>query len=318
MKKILVITGGSVKKLEQFREAIQKLKTKSQASLMLDVTLASFSQLEFFSAEKKGEFILRVGGKDVAEFNVVYIRLVGKRLEDASLLIEYAKQKTLRLRSGQGIRLVDKVYQDASFLPSTISKAMELKKLIEAGIRIPKTLFGGIKVIETKGEELLGFPFIIKGTQGRKSREAWAPNTHEELEKMAVALKEEEKQGKRFFAQKFIEGAQRTRILVVGGRVLGAITRPTKWRTRFLPKIDGQYPEPEKGQVKPVPKEDAEIALAATRAVSLDIAGVDIIHNDATGRPYILEVNAAPRWEAFKKDTGIQVEEEILKFLAKL
>lgn len=302
MKKILIITGGSVKKLESFREAIRRLK--------VDVTLASFSQLEFFSAEKKGEFVLRVGGRDVSDFNVIYIRLVGKRLEDASLLVEYAKQ--------HGIRLVDKVYQDASFLPSTISKAMELKKLIEAGVRIPRTLFGNVGVITKKGEELLGFPFVIKGTQGRKSREAWAPKDTQELEKLVAQLKAEEKEGKRFFAQKFIEGAQRTRVLVVDSRVLGAITRPTKWRTRFLPKIDGNYPEPEKGQVKPVPKEDAEIALAAVRAVSLDIAGVDIIHNDATGRPYILEVNAAPRWEAFKKDTGINVEEEILKFLAKL
>lgn len=302
MKKILIITGGSVKRLEPFVEPVKKLK--------LDVTLASFSEFEFFSAEKKGEFVLRIGEKDVANFDVIYIRLVGKRLEDASLLVEYSKQKNTRL--------VDKVYQDANFLPSTISKLIELKKLIEAGVRIPKTLFGGIKVIEEKGEELLGFPFVIKGTQGRKSREAWLPKDADELEKLVAILKNEEKQGKRFFAQKFIEGSQRTRVLVVGGRVLGAITRPTKWRTRFLPKIDGQYPEPEKGQVKPVPKEDAEIALAAAKAVSLDIAGVDIIHNDATGRPYILEVNAAPRWEAFKKDTGINVEEEILKFLAKL
>lgn len=309
MKKILIITGGSSKKLEPFREAIKKLG--------LDVTLASFSEIEFFSAERKGEFVLRLGERDVVDFNVIYIRLVGKRLEDASLLVEYSKQKGLPA-GRQGIRLVDKVYQDASFLPSTISKAMELKKLIEAGVRIPKTLFGGIEIIKAKGEELLGFPFVIKGTQGRKSREAWAPGTREELTQLTSELSHQEREGKRFFAQKFIEGAQRTRVLVVGSRVLGAITRPTKWRTRFLPKIDGQYPEPEKGQVKPVPKEDAEIALAAAKAVSLDIAGVDIIHNDATGRPYILEVNAAPRWEAFKKDTGINVEEEILKFLAKL
>lgn len=302
MKKILVITGGSVKRLEPFREAVKSLK--------LDVTLASFSEIEFFSGERKGEFVLRVGSKDVADFNVIYIRLVGKRLEDASLLVEYSRQK--------GIRLVDKVYQDASFLPSTISKAMELKKLIEAGVRIPKTLFGGIEIIKAKGKELLGFPFVIKGTQGRKSREAWAPKDTEELGELVADFRKQEKEGKRFFAQKFIEGSQRTRVLVVGGRVLGAITRPTKWRTRFLPKIDGEYPEPEKGVVRPVPKDDAEIALAASKAVSLDIAGVDIIHNDATGRPYILEVNAAPRWEAFKKDTGVNVEEEILKFLAKL
>ncbi len=66
----------------------------------------------------------------------------------------------------------------------------------------------------------------------------------------------------------------------------------------------------------PIPALDAELAVKAALAVKIDIGGVDIIHEDESGRPYVLEVNSAPRWSALEKDTGVFVEKEILKYLA--
>ena len=43
---------------------------------------------------------------------------------------------------------------------------------------------------------------------------------------------------------------------------------------------------------------------------------VDILHEDTTNKAYVLEVNSAPRWEAIAKDTDVNVEREILRFLA--
>jgi ribosomal protein S6--L-glutamate ligase len=60
------------------------------------------------------------------------------------------------------------------------------------------------------------------------------------------------------------------------------------------------------------------LAIKAAAAVGLDIAGVDIAQDDQTGRRYVWEVNAAPAWGAVAKDTGLNIEEEILKFLAGL
>ena len=65
----------------------------------------------------------------------------------------------------------------------------------------------------------------------------------------------------------------------------------------------------------PVPEGDARLAVEAAGALDINIAGVDIIHEDATGRAYVLEVNSAPRWDSIAKDTGVNVESEILKFL---
>jgi ribosomal protein S6--L-glutamate ligase len=108
-------------------------------------------------------------------------------------------------------------------------------------------------------------------------------------------------------------------VFVLGGKAIAAITRPTKWRKRFLNANEaGEYPEGEKMALHPIPKEDAQLAIKAAAAVGLDIAGVDIAQDDQTGRRYVWEVNAAPAWGAVAKDTGLNIEEEILKFLAGL
>ena len=61
--------------------------------------------------------------------------------------------------------------------------------------------------------------------------------------------------------------------------------------------------------------EAAELAVKACRALDIDIAGVDIIQEDQSKKNYVLEVNSAPRWEAIRKDTGINPEKEIVKYL---
>lgn len=298
-KKILVIVGGPERKIGGFSAAGKKLD--------LEVTTASFSDIEFLS---NGEFVLKVKGHDIAEFDVLYIRMVGKRLEEATLVANYAKEK--------GVRIADRLYGESLLLPMSLGKAVETKLLIQGGIPIPKTFFGSLKKIQEVAPRMFGFPFVLKSTTGKKARDVWSPKNHEELEELVRTLKTREREGTRFFAQEFIAGSQRMRVFVLGGRAIAAITRPTKWRKRFLEKAGGEYPEGEKRSIDPIPKEDAELAIAASSAVGLDISGVDILHDDKTRKPYVLEVNSAPAWEAVRRDTGLAVEEEILKFLRDL
>lgn len=297
MKKILVIAGGGTRHLEPFLEAGKRLG--------VSVSTASFSQLSCSSSDG---FAVRVADLDIASFDVVYIRLVGRRLEDATVLANYAKKK--------GIRLVDRVYEDSLLMPLTLAKSVETQRLLAAGIPMPPTFFAKLSLIREKGGELLGFPFVIKSTSGKQGKEVWLPKTREELEKLISELSELEKKGKRFLAQKFIRASQRNRLFVVGERAIAGITRPTKWRKRFVEKINGEYPQGKKELLNPLPQKDVELATRAVRAVSLEIAGVDIIHEDKTGKIYVLEVNSAPRWEVVSKNAGISVEEEIVKYLA--
>src|SRR3989344_6238520 len=150
-KKILILTGGPKSKLDAFIESARKLD--------LDVNMASFYDIEYTSKENSNRFILKVNGYDMARFDLIYLRVVGKRLEDATLVVNYAKQK--------GIRIVDRVYEKSLFIPSTISKAMEMKKLIEAGIPMPKICFGRLLFIKERAPKLLGYPYVVKSTSGK-------------------------------------------------------------------------------------------------------------------------------------------------------
>lgn len=281
-KKILVITGGGKRHLSAFEK---------------EATVASFSELNYETVEKGG---LMVGARPLSDFGVIYIRLVGKRFEDLALLVREAKLL--------GIPVIDRVFTHSGFARLPISKLLETKILSEAGLPIPKTIFGRLREIVEKGPALFGYPFVLKSTTGKQGHEVWAPRSKEELDNLLSKLSDEEKKGKRFLAQEFIKAPKRIRVLVIGDKALGAIERPTRWRKRFSQ-------EAVKAQgLREVPNKIASLAKDATRALMLDVAGVDILE-DMEGRFYLLEVNSAPRWEAIKKDTGLEVEAEILAFL---
>jgi len=296
MKKILIIAGGGTKHMEPFKLEGEKLGLK--------VVTASFSDLSYST---EGELQLAVKDEPVDSFDVIYIRLVGKRFEDVSLLVNFAKEKR--------IRIVDKIYEKSHIIRLPIAKALEVKLLSQAGVVLPKTFFAKLSEIKQKAPELYGFPFVIKGTTGKQGHAVWSPRNNEELEKLYQELKGKEKEGKRFLAQEFIDASQRNRVFVVGGKAIAAITRPTRWRRRFIAKVNGEFPEGKREALMPIPEEDVNLAIAAASALDVDIGGVDIIHEDATGKAYVLEVNSAPRWDSITKDTGVNVEREILLYL---
>ena len=218
-KKILIIVGGPKYKVDSFIEPAKKLG--------IELTTASFYDLNFTNVGAK-KWELKVDEEDISEFDLVYIRVVGKRLEEATLLVNYLKKYK--------IPVVDKLYADALFIPSSISKAAEHAKLIEGGIPLPPTVFGRLSYLQEKAEKLVGFPFVIKGTAGKKARDVWAPQTKKELDELIITLREREKKGESFFAQKLVSASQRIRVLIVGDKAIGAITRPTKWRKRWTKK----------------------------------------------------------------------------------
>ncbi len=293
IKNILVIVGGNKAKIEPFVTAGNNLGVQ--------VTTASFSELNFNSEDIP--FSLKVNNTDLKTFDAIYIRVVGKRVEDATLVSNYAQK--------HNIKIYDTLYGNSLLLPSSLAKTIELTKLISAQVPLPKTFFGSVSQIETQAEKLFGFPFVIKSTTGKKSREVWSPETKEKLTELIERLKVKERQGMRFFAQELITASERIRVFVLGGKALAAIVRPTKWRKRFG-EIDGR-----KMALNPIPPVDAALSEQATFAAGLEIAGVDVIHDDKTGKAYILEVNAAPSWKALAHDTGLFIEEEILKFIIK-
>lgn len=294
MKKILIIAGGGKKHLEAFK--------KEAGGVGVSVVTSSFSNLSYDTSDNSKRVILKVDDVDLKDFDVIYLRLIGKRFEDASIVVDYAKKNR--------IKVVDKIYKNSKFIRLPLAKGLESKLLIEKGVSHPKTIFASLKIISQKGPLVFGFPFVIKGTTGKQGNAVWSPKNSDELNILMGELLPREKKGEKFIAQEFIKAATRIRVLVIGGKAKAAIIRPTRWRKRF------DKGEPIRKSYLSVPKDLAKISQKATNSLSIDIAGVDVL-KDEKGKLYILEINSAPRWDSIKKDTGLNVEREILKFLKK-
>jgi len=297
-KKVLIAAGGGTKHLEPFRDAAKNLG--------IELLVAPLSSLEYETTDTKVDF--KIGGKKVKNFDVVYLRLIGTRFEEAAALVNYCIQHE--------IKVVDTIYGKRGFIRLPLPKSIESKLLTEKGISTPKTYFGSLKEIIAKGPEIFGYPFVIKGTTGKQGNAVWSPRTKEELEELPQKIAKNPKtKDMKFIAQEFIKSSQRSRIFVIGEKAVTGITRPTRWRRRFVDKVDGEFVEGKRETLSPVPEDEGRLAVEASKALGIEIAGVDVLKEDKTGKIYILEVNSAPSWISVKKDTGLKVEEEILKYL---
>lgn len=290
---ILILVGGPVRKLDEFKMAASELG--------IDFTAASFNDVNYSSEDENLE--VKVGERTISEFDIIYFRMVGKRIEDATIVANFAKSKN--------IPVVDRLYTKELLYPSSISKAHETMKLIEAGVPMPRTIYGSLKYLKEVAPKVFGYPFVFKSTTGKKAREVWSPSNPEELEEIYQKTLEFEKNGSRFFAQEFVKASNRYRVFILGGEAVACVAQPTKWRKRFNEE------EVEKGFVDPMPADIANIAKLAAKAADLDISGVDVLKEDETGRLLVIEANAAPSWNLIKKHTPFEVEKEILKWLIK-
>ena len=99
------------------------------------------------------------------------------------------------------------------------------------------------------------------------------------------------------------------RVLVIGDQTIGMERRrPGHWLTNIAQGATGHF-------ISPSPRQ-REIALAACQAVGCRIAGVDLLQDARTGQDVVVDVNAAPGWEALSAVSEIDIAALILKEVA--
>ena len=267
MVNILILTSGNISKLDNFKGRD-------------GVTLGSFSDINYSSDSPD----LYHKSDILNQFSIIYFRMVGKSLEIATLVANYAVKNN--------IKLVDSMYSNSLLMPISLGKSLEMFKLQEMGIKIPHTVFGSFDGLE--------FPYIVKSTSGQKAREVWLVKNQEELDE----LKNKFEKGKHYFAQELVPNARRIRVLVVGDKAIGAIVRETKWN-----KDDTKL------TLDPIPEDIEKLAVLSAKAVGLDISGIDILVNSVTNEMFVIEANAAPAWKLINKYCNVNVEDEIIKYI---
>jgi ribosomal protein S6--L-glutamate ligase len=180
--------------------------------------------------------------------------------------------------------------------------------LAKNDIGIPKTVFAKQprdvqNLIKTVG----GPPLIVKlleGTQGLGVVLAETKTAAKSVIEAFYGL------NANILVQEFIKeaGGSDIRVIVVGGKVIAAYKRQGQegeFRSNLHRGGEGV-------KVKLSAKEK-KTAIAATKALGLNIAGVDMLRSERG--PLVLEVNSSPGFEGVERVTGVDVADQIIAFV---
>lgn len=151
----------------------------------------------------------------------------------------------------------------------------------------------------------INFPIIQKPNYGSQGDGIVLLKSKKDIEESPTDITE-------FVYQNFIQNDGDYRILVVGGKVLGAIKRIAQSGSYLNNVSKGGQATVVKDQH--IFKTLEKIALIATSAFDLPICGVDIIYDKINKGYYLMELNTNPEWKGFQGATKINIAEKIIDY----
>jgi ribosomal protein S6--L-glutamate ligase len=218
-----------------------------------------------------------------------------------------AHSVTIDALSSVGIKIVN----NQALTKSSAKNKFARKLLInQAGLPTPRSsIVRDISTIATEAE-VLGFPLVVKIPSGSGGRGVFLAENLSTLLPIVDYLTNNQKIP--LLLEEFVKEAQGKdlRIFVTGEKILAAMEREAKpGEVRSNIHAGGL------GRPVELTDKEKEIAVLATKAVGLEIAGVDIIRSSRG--PLILEVNARPGFEGLEQATGIDVADGIIKYVVR-
>jgi [lysine-biosynthesis-protein LysW]--L-2-aminoadipate ligase len=174
--------------------------------------------------------------------------------------------------------------------------------LRDAGLPVPRTALALTPDAALDAIEEFGYPAVLKPVSGSWGRLVTClPNRTTAMAVLEYVAALPSPQSHVLYVQEMVGAGDRDiRVIVIGGRVVGAVhRRGERWRSNVAL---GAVTEP--CQVTPVL---AELARAAAEAVGADIAGIDLLTGD-DGRLLVLEVNSGVEFSGFHRVMGDRVD----------
>ncbi|WP_138429635.1 30S ribosomal protein S6--L-glutamate ligase [Fodinibius saliphilus] len=187
-------------------------------------------------------------------------------------------------------------------------KLRSLQLMAREGVGMPKTVFTNYstevrKIIDSVG----GPPLIVKLLEGTQGVGVVLAPTFKAAESIIQAF---HSMKARVIVQEFIEEAkgEDIRAFVVDGEVVGAMKRKG---------VEGEFRSNihrgGSGELIKLTDEERKAALIAARAMSLSVAGVDMLQSERG--PLVLEVNSSPGLEGIESATGKNIAGRIISFV---
>jgi len=258
-----------------------------------DVLTVALENLLFtVSEDGSADVVDMSSGRSMSEAALIYMKSRWGFPEEASALANYLLHRGIP-------------FMDTSALGSVMSKIATTMRLWGSGVAVPFTLYvrrhDRMVTALRSYEHQLGERFILKDAKGAKGKLNFFVTYDEAL----VVL--EQNPDVQFVAQRFIENDGDYRVGVYVGKSAFVIVRKGSGDTHLNNTSAGGT-----ATYMPVNELSAKyraLAENASRAVDLQVSGVDIIVDRVTGKPYILEVN-----QGSQIVTGAYTDENMIAF----
>jgi len=217
-------------------------------------------------------------GYDIADFDLVVMRTVGKELECAIAVAHYLAAKNVR-------------FTDSYTYTQGRGKLACSFACVANGLPVPQTVYAKPKLLlEAIQNSDLEYPLILKADQGKKGKDNYLITSKTELQK---ALANCAKREIEVIAQEFIPNDGDYRILVLDGKPAFALFRQSAGKTHLTNTSQGGTAS--KIAIESLDPELVTDAVHAAALEALEVAGVDVVVDKNTSKYYFLEVNRAPQ-----------------------
>lgn len=190
-------------------------------------------------------------------------------------------------------------------------KLRSLQLLSRKGIGLPITGFAhSTKMTQELIKLVGGAPLVIKLLEGTQGKGVVLAETDGAAESVIDAFREMDAN---ILVQEFIKEARGSdiRCFVIGDEVVASMKRTAK-----AGEFRSNLHRGGSAEVITITKEERLAALGATKALGLNVAGVDLLRSDRG--PLIMEVNSSPGLNGIETSTGKDVAGMIIEYLEKM
>jgi len=268
-----------------------------EAAKNLGVELTPINYQDLVLRQEEKDFEILYQGEPLSSFDLFYFRAVGAATEWANLLVLYAK--------GKKIPIVDEYL--GIWGPMRRLKSISGVILSQNQIAYPRTSLISDKNKLFKEIKNYTYPFVLKISKGGRHGIGTLLIKDKQVLERAIKGRIEKSS---FLIQEYIKNDGDYRIFLIGYQVLGGFKREKKEEKLVLNRSLG----PSKRLAK-IPSEVVAMAQRAAEVLRVEISAIDMVIDQKTGKPVIIEVNEAPEFRVFEKRTSIDVAKKIVEYL---
>ena len=180
--------------------------------------------------------------------------------------------------------------------------------LAQAGLPIPKTMLTRFPCKAELVEKVVGFPCVLKVVTGSHGKGVYLCENAKQFEDLSELVSSIDFKASMIIQEyiSYSEGRD-LRVIVIGGRVVGAMQRKS---------TDGSFKanisRGGQGEAYDVDDQMELLAIQTAKVLDLDIAGVDLLFHSDGYR--ICEANSSPGFKGFEAALGINVPQKVFDY----